>query len=101
ILLKSYTSKLLFTALQCFLSAIQSLVVAIAFERDPHEWRLGWNMRLLPVIYCGVVVNGLTYYLQVWFLEKKGPVFLAMSTPLALIFTMVISALLGDFINVG
>ncbi|CAL1409200.1 unnamed protein product [Linum trigynum] len=101
ILLKSYPSKLLFTALQCFLSSIQSLVVAVAIERNPQEWKLGWNMRLGAVTYCGVVVTGVTYYLQAWVLEKKGPVFLAMSTPLALIFTMLFSALLGDFINLG
>ncbi|CAI0555086.1 unnamed protein product [Linum tenue] len=101
ILLKSYPSKLLFTALQCFLSSIQSLVVAVAIERNPQEWKLGWNMRLVAVTYCGVVVTGVTYYLQAWVLEKKGPVFLAMSTPLALIFTMLFSALLSDFINLG
>ncbi|CAL1379882.1 unnamed protein product [Linum trigynum] len=101
ILLKSYPSKLLFTALQCFLSSIQSLVVAVAIERNPEAWKLGWNMKLVAVTYCGVVVTGVTYYLQAWVLEKKGPVFLAMSTPLALIFTMLCSALLGDFINLG
>ncbi|CAI0555089.1 unnamed protein product [Linum tenue] len=101
ILLKSYPSKLLFTALQCVLSSIQSLVVAVAIERNPHEWKLGWNMRLVAVTYCGFVVTGVTYYLQAWVVEKKGPVFLAMSTPLILIFTMLFSALLGDFINLG
>ncbi|CAN1828710.1 WAT1-related protein At5g64700 [Linum perenne] len=101
ILMKSYPSKLLFTALQCFLSAVQSFVVAIAVERNPEEWKLGWNMRLVAVAYCGVVVTGVTYYLQAWVLEKKGPVFLASSTPLALIFTMVFSALLCDFVTLG
>ncbi|CAN0877440.1 WAT1-related protein At5g64700 [Linum grandiflorum] len=91
----------MFTALQCFLSAIQSLVVAVAVERNPDEWKLGWNTRLLAVAYCGIVVTGVTYYLQAWVLEKKGPVFLAMSTPLALIFTMFCSALLCDFITLG
>ncbi|CAL1409206.1 unnamed protein product [Linum trigynum] len=101
ILLKSYPSKFLFTALQCFLSSIQSLVVAVAIERNPQEWKLGWNMRLVAVTYCGFVVTGVTFYLQAWVLEKKGPVFLAMSTPLILVFTMLFSALLGDFINLG
>jgi len=47
-------------------------------------------------------VTGLTYYLQAWVIEKKGPVFLAMSTPLALIMTMFSSAiLLGEIISLG
>ncbi|XP_007048221.2 PREDICTED: WAT1-related protein At5g64700-like [Theobroma cacao] len=100
--LKSYPSKLLFTALQCFLSTIQSFAIAIALERDPYEWRLGWNVRLLAVAYCGIVVTGVTFYLQAWVIEKKGPVFLAMSTPLNLMFTIFCSAfLLCEIINLG
>ncbi|OMO55877.1 Drug/metabolite transporter [Corchorus capsularis] len=102
LVLKSYPSKLLFTTLQCFLSSIQSFAIAIALERDPVEWRLGWNVRLLAVAYCGIVVTGVTFYLQALVIEKKGPVFLAMSTPLNLIFTIFCSAiLLCDFVSLG
>lgn len=52
LVMKSYPSKLLFTNLQCLLSAIQSFAIAIAVERDPREWMLGWNVRLLAVAYC-------------------------------------------------
>ncbi|KAJ8769520.1 hypothetical protein K2173_005123 [Erythroxylum novogranatense] len=93
-ILKIYPSKLLLTTLQCFLSSIQSFAIAIAFERDPNEWKLGWNVRLLAVAYCGVVVTGVTFYLQAWVIEKKGPVFLATTTPLNLIFTIICSAFL-------
>ncbi|CAN1169450.1 hypothetical protein LINPERPRIM_LOCUS19815 [Linum perenne] len=48
----SYPSKLLFTVLQCFLSAIQSFVVAIAVEQNFAKWKLGWDMGLLAVVYC-------------------------------------------------
>ncbi|KAH1245794.1 WAT1-related protein [Glycine max] len=78
-IIKVYPSKLLFTTIQCFLSSIQSLVIALAVERDIEQWKLGWNARLL----AGIMVTGVTYYLQTWVIEKKGPVFLAMSTPLS------------------
>ncbi|KAE8709930.1 WAT1-related protein [Hibiscus syriacus] len=94
LVLRSYPSKLLFTALQCLLSTFQSFAIAIGVERDPYQWRLGWNLRLLAVAYCGIVVTGVTYYLQAWVIEQKGPVFLAMSTPLNLIFTVLCSAIL-------
>ncbi|XP_059431450.1 WAT1-related protein At5g64700-like [Corylus avellana] len=101
-IMKSYPPKLLFVTLQCFLSTIQSFATAIAFERDPYQWKLGWNVRLVAVAYCGIIVTGVTYYLQAWVLEKKGPVFLAISTPLALIITMFSSAiLLGEIITLG
>ncbi|KAB5511789.1 hypothetical protein DKX38_028817 [Salix brachista] len=100
--LKNYPSKLLFITLQCFLSSIQLFSIAIGFERDPREWELGWNVRLLAVAYCGVVVTGVTFYLQAWIIEKKGPVFLAMSTPVTLVFTMFFSAiLLCEIITLG
>ncbi|KAL9381743.1 hypothetical protein Peur_024778 [Populus x canadensis] len=100
--LKDYPSKLLFITLQCFLSTIQLFAIAIGFERDPREWELGWNVRLLAVAYCGIVVTGVTFYLQAWIIEKKGPVFLAMSTPVTLVFTMFFSAiLLCEIITLG
>ncbi|XP_030543723.1 WAT1-related protein At5g64700-like [Rhodamnia argentea] len=93
-IMKSYPSKLMLTTLQCFMSSIQSLIIAIPLARDPSQWRLGWNVRLLAVAYCGIVVTGLTYYLQAWVIEKRGPVFLAMSTPLALVITILFSTFL-------
>ncbi|XP_011090502.2 WAT1-related protein At5g64700 [Sesamum indicum] len=100
--LKVYPSKLLLTTLQCFLSTIQSFLVAVAFTRDPNDWQLGWNIRLLSVAYCGIAVTGGTFYLQAWVIEKKGPVFLAMTTPLVMLFTIIISAfVLGEIISLG
>ncbi|KAI3669192.1 hypothetical protein L6452_40419 [Arctium lappa] len=100
--LKSYPSKLNFTALQCLLSSMQSFVVAISFEREAYQWKLGWNIRILAVAYCGFVVTGVTFYLQTWVIEKKGPVFLALSTPLAFVFTTATTALLlGEIISLG
>ncbi|KAG8373252.1 hypothetical protein BUALT_Bualt11G0004600 [Buddleja alternifolia] len=100
--LKHYPSKLMLTTLQCFLSTIQSFIIAVAFARDPNQWELGWNIRLLSVAYCGIVVTGITFYLQAWVVEKKGPVFLAMTTPLILVFTIILSAfILGEIISFG
>lgn len=101
-IMKEYPSKLLFTALSCLLSSIQSFMIAIAVERRPSEWMLGWNVRLVAVAYCGIVVTGVAYYLQAYVIEKKGPVFLAMWTPLGLVITMACSAfLLGEIITLG
>ncbi|RVW85715.1 WAT1-related protein [Vitis vinifera] len=101
-IMKSYPAKLLLTTLQCLLSSIQSFFIAIALERDPDQWKLGWNVKLVAVAYTGIVVTGVTYYLQTWVIEKKGPVFLAMSTPFALIITIFCSAIfLGEAISLG
>ncbi|CAK9154157.1 unnamed protein product [Ilex paraguariensis] len=93
-IMKLYPAKLRLTTLQCFFSCIQSALLAIAMERNMSSWELGWNANLFSVAYCGVIVTGITYWLQVWIVEKKGPVFTAMFTPLTLIITAIFSALL-------
>ncbi|XP_039024494.1 WAT1-related protein At1g43650-like isoform X2 [Hibiscus syriacus] len=93
-IVKQYPAKLRLTALQCFFSFIQSAIWAIAAERNPSAWKLGWDVHLLAVLYCGVIVAGITYWLQVWTIEKKGPVFTAIFTPLALVITAIFSAFL-------
>ncbi|KAL3721540.1 WAT1-related protein At5g64700 isoform X1 [Eucalyptus grandis] len=100
--LKTYPSKLHFTSIQCLLSTIQSFLVAIAMERDLSEWKLTWNVTLLAVLYCGIMVTAIAHYLQSWVIASKGPVFLAMSTPLNSTLTTICSMfLLGESINVG
>ncbi|XP_038884292.1 WAT1-related protein At1g43650 isoform X2 [Benincasa hispida] len=93
-IVKEYPAKLRITTLQCFFSLIQSALWAVVMERKPQAWKLGWNLQLFSVAYCGVIVTGMTYWLQIWCVEKKGPVFTAMFTPLALIITAIFSALL-------
>ncbi|KAG7011135.1 WAT1-related protein, partial [Cucurbita argyrosperma subsp. argyrosperma] len=89
-------------SLQCLVSSFQSFVIAIALERNLDEWKLSWNLRLLSVAYCGIVATGVTYSLQTWVIKKKGPVFLAMSTPIILVITTISSAvLLGESISLG
>ncbi|XP_038902263.1 WAT1-related protein At5g64700-like [Benincasa hispida] len=106
LVLESYPSKLLLTNLQCLLSSFQTFAIAIAMKRDPQQWKLGWNLRLLSVVLCNFLYSGtmtaVTFCLQAWVIEKKGPVYLAMSTPLALIITTFFSAIfLGESITLG
>ncbi|KAI4345137.1 hypothetical protein L6164_012292 [Bauhinia variegata] len=101
-LLQSYPSKLTFTALQCLSSSVQSFGIAVALERDFQQWKLGWNTRLLAVVYCGSMVTGLSYYMQAWVIQKKGPVFSATWNPLSLILTIIGSTLiLGEAVRLG
>ncbi|KAA8537896.1 hypothetical protein F0562_027524 [Nyssa sinensis] len=93
-IVKLYPAKLRLTTLQCLFSCIQSTVWAVAVERNISSWKLGWDVHLFSVAYCGVIVTGITYWLQLWVVEEKGPVFTAMFTPLALIITAIISAFL-------
>ncbi|XP_028763771.1 WAT1-related protein At1g43650-like [Neltuma alba] len=89
---KKYPAKLRFTALQCFFCCTQTAVLAVILERDPSAWKLGWDLNLLAVAYCGLVVTGVSYWLQLCVIEEKGAVFPALFTPLAFIITAIFSA---------
>ncbi|KAJ9567774.1 hypothetical protein OSB04_003740 [Centaurea solstitialis] len=90
-IMKEFPAKLSLITLQCFFSLIQATVGAAAMERNLSSWKLGWDVNLLSVAYCGVIVTALTYWLQLWVIQKRGPVFTSMFTPLALIITAVVS----------
>ncbi|XP_074558023.1 WAT1-related protein At5g64700-like [Curcuma longa] len=101
IMLKEYPSKLIFITLQCLFSTFQLVFVALVFERDSSKWTLHLDLGLLTIVYCGFVVTALNIYLQSFCIEKKGPVFTAMFTPLALVFTLICSVFLGERIYLG
>ncbi|KAJ8477113.1 hypothetical protein OPV22_020840 [Ensete ventricosum] len=101
-LLKQYPSELMFTTLQSLFSAIQTLFTALAIERDFSRWKLRLDMGLISVAYCGIVVTGLAFFLQSWTIQRRGPVFLALSAPLTMIITTMLSPFLpGVFVHLG
>ncbi|KAJ4965765.1 hypothetical protein NE237_017614 [Protea cynaroides] len=91
-IMKIYPAKLRLINLQCAFSCIQSAILALILNRNPSSWKLGWDIHLLSVAYCGLIVTGITYWLQVWCIEKRGPVFTSLFTPLALLITAIFSA---------
>uniref|UniRef100_A0ACD5VS02 Uncharacterized protein n=1 Tax=Avena sativa TaxID=4498 RepID=A0ACD5VS02_AVESA len=101
-LLKEYPNKLLVTATQCVFSAVQCFVVAAVAERDFSRWQLRFDVTLLAVLYTGFVVTGVSYYLQAWCADMKGPVFLAVWNPLCFVFTIFCSSFfLGEIVHLG
>ncbi|PSS00063.1 WAT1-related protein [Actinidia chinensis var. chinensis] len=93
-LVKQYPAKLRLLALQCFFSCIQTAIWAVAVERRISSWKLQWDLNLLSILYCGLIVTGMGYWLRIWVIQKKGPVFVAIFTPLTLLITAAFSAII-------
>lgn len=91
IVAKLYPARLSMTALMCFLATLQSALIALIFERNAAQWTLKWDSQLLSVVYAGVMISGAVYYMQIWCMSKKGPVFVAMFSPVSLIAVSVLS----------
>ncbi|KAJ6417508.1 hypothetical protein OIU84_003268 [Salix udensis] len=58
-----------------------------------YSWKIRWDIKLASLAYCGVFVTGAAYGLQVWCIEKKGPFYVSMFSPLALVLTAIFSAI--------
>lgn len=107
-LLKQYPGKLRFTIVQSGFSCVAASVYAAATQRHLFSWKLGWNIQLLSVAYSGLIVTGMSYWLQAWVIEKKGPIFNAIFGPLTLIIATIFSAIFlkealhwGSFLGCG
>ncbi|CAL2260863.1 unnamed protein product [Prunus armeniaca] len=89
---KVYTARLSLTTMTCLFRRC-NLLLALFFARNPISWRLEWNLQLLTIVYCGVVISALAYYLQTWCISYKGRVFAAMFSPLQIIIVALFSAI--------
>lgn len=49
--LQEYPSKILFTAIQCLFSTLQSFLAAVCFQRDLNRWKLHLDVGLLAIAY--------------------------------------------------
>uniref|UniRef100_A0A8R7PL70 WAT1-related protein n=1 Tax=Triticum urartu TaxID=4572 RepID=A0A8R7PL70_TRIUA len=65
-LLEEYPSMLLNTSLQIVFATVQSFFMALVMERDFSRWKLGLDVGLVAIIYCGLFVTALANYLQIW-----------------------------------
>ncbi|XP_066348915.1 WAT1-related protein At5g64700-like isoform X2 [Miscanthus floridulus] len=101
-LLKDCTDKMVLTVTQCLFSTVQSFVVAVVAERDFSKWKLRFDISLLAILYSSFMVTGVSYYLQTWCIEMRGPMFFAAWTPLCFVFTIFCSSFfLGEIVHLG
>ncbi|EMS55538.1 Auxin-induced protein 5NG4 [Triticum urartu] len=74
----------------------------IILRRDKLAWQVGWNIQLLTIVYSAALGTSAKYWLNLYAVEKRGPVFPPMFNTLSVVFTMVLGALLlGESLTVG
>lgn len=90
------------TALMCAMTTLQSAAFALFFDRDAAQWRLGLNIRLLAVVYSGVLASGVMLVVLAWCVRRRGPLFVSVFNPLMLLVVAVLSSLLlGEELHLG
>ncbi|XP_020211097.1 WAT1-related protein At1g09380 [Cajanus cajan] len=93
-----YTS----TSLMCLLASFQCVIIALCFDHSASGWSLHNAMRLSSALYAGVMCTALAYGLMSWTIERKGPLYVSVYTPLQLVLTAILSwALLREKLYAG
>ncbi|XP_042482598.1 WAT1-related protein At2g39510-like [Macadamia integrifolia] len=95
ITLKTYPAELSLTVWICLMGALEGTLVTLVIERGNFAiWSLQLDMKLVAVLYSGIVCSGIAYSIQGVIMKERGPVFITAFNPLS----MVIVALLSTFI---
>lgn len=93
--LKRYPAQLSLTAISCLFGSIQSGLIAVIWERKKFNiWAVGGNFKLLGVVYSGIMCSALGMYVQAWCISKRGPVFVAMFSPLGTVMTAILELII-------
>ncbi|KAI8004597.1 WAT1-related protein [Camellia lanceoleosa] len=102
ITLKQYPAELSLTALICLMGMVEGAAVALAMERHMSAWVVGFDLKLLAAVYSGVVCSGIAYYVQGVVNKVRGPVFVTAFSPLSMIITAILGAIvLAEKIHLG
>ncbi|CAL5213705.1 unnamed protein product [Lathyrus oleraceus] len=83
-------------ALMVSMGAIQAIVISLCFERDWNQWKLGNKLRILTVVYPGIVVSGLAVIIVAWCIRARGPLFASSFNPLQLLLVVIAAYLMLD-----
>ncbi|CAK8578096.1 unnamed protein product [Lathyrus sativus] len=93
---KEYSSHRSSAALMAIMGAIQATVIALCVERDWEQWKLPNNLRILAVIYPGIVASGLVVIAMAWCIKMRGPVFASIFSPLQLLLVVIAAYFMLD-----
>ncbi|MBA0676465.1 hypothetical protein Goari_017941, partial [Gossypium aridum] len=100
--LKKYPARLSVTSYTCFFGLIQFLIIALVFERDPQAWMFHSGGELFTILYAGVVASGIAFAVQIWCIDRGGPVFVAVYQPVqTLVVAIMASIALGEEFYLG
>ncbi|KAL2892793.1 Protein WALLS ARE THIN 1 [Bienertia sinuspersici] len=100
--LKKYPARLSVTSYTCFFGLIQFIVIALIFERDFDAWMFHSGGELFTIMYAGVVASGIAFAVQIWCIDRGGPVFVAVYQPVqTLVVAIMASLALGEQFYLG
>ncbi|VAH71193.1 unnamed protein product [Triticum turgidum subsp. durum] len=100
--LKRYPARLSVISLTCVFGLLQFLVIAAFTEEDMSRWKVQSVGELFTILYAGLVASGVAFALQIWCIDRGGPLFTAVFQPVQTVAVAVMAAIiLGDQLYTG
>ncbi|KAK4429662.1 WAT1-related protein [Sesamum alatum] len=100
--LEEYPAELSLTSLICLMGFVEGGIVGVIMEHRKSAWAIGFDSRLLAAAYSGIVCSGIAYYMQSIVNKSRGPVFVTAFSPLSMIITAVMGAIvLAEQVRLG
>ncbi|KAL6216217.1 hypothetical protein ACLB2K_009443 [Fragaria x ananassa] len=100
--LKKYPARLSVTSYTCFFGLVQFIIIAAIFERDAQAWIFHSGGEAFSILYAGVVASGIAFAVQIWCIDRGGPVFVAVYQPVqTLVVAIMASVALGEEFYLG
>lgn len=100
--MEEYPAELSLSSLVCVMGVVEGGIVALIMERRKSAWAIGFDSRLLAAAYSGIVCSGIAYYVQSVVNKSRGPVFVTAFSPLSMIITAVLGAIvLSEQVHLG
>ncbi|MED6134434.1 WD repeat-containing protein wat1 [Stylosanthes scabra] len=100
--LKKYPARLSVTSYTCFFGLLQFILIALIFERDYQAWVFHSGAEAFTILYAGVVASGIAFAVQIWCIDRGGPVFVAVYQPVqTFVVAIMASIALGEEFYLG
>ncbi|MED6146362.1 WD repeat-containing protein wat1 [Stylosanthes scabra] len=100
--LKKYPARLSVTSYTCFFGLLQFILIALLFERDYQAWVFHSGAEAFTILYAGVVASGIAFAVQIWCIDRGGPVFVAVYQPVqTFVVAIMASIALGEEFYLG
>jgi drug/metabolite transporter (DMT)-like permease len=100
--LKKYPARLSVTSYTCFFGLLQFLLIALVAERNAQAWIFHSGGEAFTILYAGVVASGIAFAVQIWCIDRGGPVFVAVYQPVQTFVVAIMASLaLGEEFYLG
>ncbi|KVI02516.1 Drug/metabolite transporter [Cynara cardunculus var. scolymus] len=99
---REYPDELTVVFFFCLFGTIQSIALSLVLEQNPSAWVLQPGIKIIAVVWGAVFSIVFRSNAVTWCLRKKGPVFVAMFSPLSIVIAVIMGVtFLGDSLYLG